>query len=81
MLVDHVANADKVQTFQLSIEFLVAVVIGGTATVVGPLLGAWLVVFLQHWIADDFRIMSDRSDRSSDGSRIRPRRLRSSESC
>ena len=41
------------QTFQLSIEFLVAVVLGGTATVVGPLLGAWLVVMLQHWIADD----------------------------
>ena len=38
------ASADKVQTFQLSIEFLVAVVIGGTATVIGPLLGAVVVV-------------------------------------
>jgi branched-chain amino acid transport system permease protein len=45
------ASADKVQTFQLSIEFLVAVVIGGTATVVGPLLGGALVVFVQHWIS------------------------------
>ena len=45
------ASADKVQTFQLSIEFLVAVVIGGTATVVGPLVGGALVVFVQHWIS------------------------------
>jgi branched-chain amino acid transport system permease protein len=45
------ASADKVQTFQLSIEFLVAVVIGGTATVAGPLLGGALVVFVQHWIS------------------------------
>ncbi len=52
VLVTHLANAEKVQTFQLSIEFLVALVIGGTATVVGPLLGAWLVVTLQHWISD-----------------------------
>jgi branched-chain amino acid transport system permease protein len=45
------ASADKVQTFQLSIEFLVAVVIGGTATVLGPLVGGALVVFVQHWIS------------------------------
>ena len=45
------ASADKVQTFQLSIEFLVAVVIGGTATVIGPLVGGALVVFVQHWIS------------------------------
>jgi len=53
VLVTHIANADKVQTFQLSIEFLVAVVLGGTATIIGPLIGGWLVVMLQHWISDD----------------------------
>jgi branched-chain amino acid transport system permease protein len=45
------ASADKVQTFQLSILFLVAVVIGGTATVLGPLVGGALVVFVQHGIS------------------------------
>ncbi|HEY5011382.1 MAG TPA: branched-chain amino acid ABC transporter permease [Acidimicrobiia bacterium] len=45
------ASADKVQTFQISIEFLVAVVIGGTATVLGPLVGGALVVFVQHAIS------------------------------
>ncbi len=52
VLVTTQASADKLQTFQLSIEFLVAVVIGGTATVVGPLIGAWLVVFVQSWIGN-----------------------------
>ncbi len=52
VLVDHLANADKVQTFQLSIKFLVAVVIGGTATVIGPLVGAAVVVSLQ-WIISE----------------------------
>ncbi|HEX4490812.1 MAG TPA: branched-chain amino acid ABC transporter permease [Acidimicrobiia bacterium] len=45
------ASADKIGTFQLSIQFLVAVVIGGTATVLGPMIGGWLVVFVQHWIS------------------------------
>jgi branched-chain amino acid transport system permease protein len=52
VLVSTQASADRVQTFQLSIEFLVAVVIGGTATVFGPLLGAWLVVFAQNAISN-----------------------------
>ena len=52
VLVDHLANADKVQTFQLSITFLVAVVIGGTATVAGPLIGAGLVVLMQWFISN-----------------------------
>lgn len=51
VLVEKIANADKITTFQLSIQFLVAVVIGGTATIVGPLVGGWLVVFVQHWIS------------------------------
>ena len=40
----------KVETFQLSIEFLVAVVIGGAATVLGPMLGGFILVFLQDRI-------------------------------
>jgi branched-chain amino acid transport system permease protein len=47
-----VANADAAETFRLSIEFLVAVVIGGTATVLGPLLGAVVVVFLDDYTGD-----------------------------
>jgi branched-chain amino acid transport system permease protein len=34
--------------FQRSIEFLVALVIGGTATILGPLVGAGLLVALRH---------------------------------
>lgn len=36
----------------LSITLLVAVVIGGTATIVGPAIGAYLVVFIPVWLAD-----------------------------
>jgi branched-chain amino acid transport system permease protein len=50
--VTGLANADKLETFRLSIEFLVAVVIGGTATVLGPLLGALVVVFLDDQTRD-----------------------------
>ncbi len=52
VLVLTLANAGKVETFQLSIEFLVAVVIGGTATVFGPVIGGFLVVFIQHRSGD-----------------------------
>ncbi|MDQ1535410.1 MAG: branched-chain amino acid transport system permease protein, partial [Actinomycetota bacterium] len=51
VLVNRLATATSVSIFQLSIEFLVAVVIGGTATVIGPLVGGALVVFVQHWIS------------------------------
>jgi branched-chain amino acid transport system permease protein len=54
VLVNFGASADKVSTFQLSIEFLVAVVVGGTATVVGPAIGGFFVVYVQYWITQQF---------------------------
>jgi branched-chain amino acid transport system permease protein len=48
VLVTGVANANTIGVFQDSILFLVAVVVGGTATVVGPVIGAYLVVYLEH---------------------------------
>jgi branched-chain amino acid transport system permease protein len=50
LLATRAADADKVGTFQLSIQFLIAVVIGGTATIVGPLIGGWLIVMIQDQI-------------------------------
>ncbi len=38
--------------FQRSIEFLIAVVIGGAATISGPLLGAAFLVFIRHRFED-----------------------------
>jgi branched-chain amino acid transport system permease protein len=52
VLIDKQAAATAINTFTFSILFLVAVVIGGTATVVGPLVGAFIVVFVQHIITD-----------------------------
>jgi branched-chain amino acid transport system permease protein len=53
LVIPHLASeTDPVTTFQQSIQFLVAVVIGGTATILGPLIGAWFVVFLQRAISD-----------------------------
>lgn len=48
VMVTGLANAGRVETFQLSIDFLVAIVIGGTATVLGPVVGAWTFVFLER---------------------------------
>ena len=48
------ASADKVETFQNSIEFLVALVIGGTATVLGPIIGGFAVVYIDKWAKNAF---------------------------
>jgi branched-chain amino acid transport system permease protein len=49
VMVEGSANAtNPALYFRLSIEFLVAIVIGGTATILGPLVGAFLVVVLQR---------------------------------
>jgi branched-chain amino acid transport system permease protein len=52
VLVLSTASAGKVETFQLSIQFLVAVVIGGSATVMGPLIGGFAVVYIDKWARD-----------------------------
>jgi len=46
------ANAGQIEVFQQSIIFLVAVVIGGTATTLGPVVGAFVVILLQDRITD-----------------------------
>lgn len=56
VLVARQANAGRVETFQLSIEFLVALVVGGTATVFGPMIGGFLVVFFRDWIDQQQRL-------------------------
>ena len=49
VLIDRTANASNPLTyFQYSIEFLIAVVIGGTATIAGPFLGAALLVTIRR---------------------------------
>lgn len=53
LLATRLTDATKIGIFQLSILFLIAVVIGGTSTIVGPLIGGWLVVMTQHSI-DNF---------------------------
>jgi branched-chain amino acid transport system permease protein len=54
LVVQNASGDDKLVTFQLSIEFLVAVVIGGTATVFGPIIGGFAVVYIQKWATDAF---------------------------
>jgi len=49
VMVDGLASAtNPAAYFQLSIEFLVALVIGGTATILGPVVGAFIVVILRR---------------------------------
>jgi branched-chain amino acid transport system permease protein len=49
VMINGLANTSRLETFTISIEFLVAVVIGGTATLLGPIVGAWVFVYLQDW--------------------------------
>jgi branched-chain amino acid transport system permease protein len=49
VMITGLANAGRVETFELSIDFLVIIVIGGTGTVIGPIIGAWIFVFLDDW--------------------------------
>jgi branched-chain amino acid transport system permease protein len=49
VMVDHLADGtNPILYFQRSIEFLVAVVIGGAATILGPVVGAFLLVILRR---------------------------------
>lgn len=49
VMVDKAADAtDPTLAFRYSIEFLVAVVIGGTATILGPAVGALILVLLRR---------------------------------
>jgi len=49
VMIEGAADAtDPVLTFRYSIEFLVAVVIGGTATITGPAIGALVLILLRR---------------------------------
>jgi branched-chain amino acid transport system permease protein len=49
VMIDRAADAtDPIVTFRNSIEFLVAVVIGGTATITGPAVGALILILLRR---------------------------------
>jgi branched-chain amino acid transport system permease protein len=53
LMVDRIADgSNPVLYFQKSIEFLVAMVIGGAATILGPAVGALVVVLLRRYIMD-----------------------------
>jgi branched-chain amino acid transport system permease protein len=52
VLVTQQADTSKLETFQQSIQFLIAVVIGGAATVLGPVLGAFVFVLLDYRAED-----------------------------
>ncbi len=49
VMIDRAADGtNPILYFQRSIEFLVAVVIGGAATILGPAVGAFIIVFLRR---------------------------------
>jgi branched-chain amino acid transport system permease protein len=50
VLVIGTAEANKATTFNYSIQFLVAVVVGGAATLFGPLVGGYFVVMVQDQV-------------------------------
>ncbi len=53
VMVDRAADAsDATVAFRNSIEFLVAVVIGGTATIAGPAVGALILVLLRRYVEE-----------------------------
>jgi branched-chain amino acid transport system permease protein len=52
VLVRGQASTTKLETFTLSIELLVIVVIGGAASVLGPLVGAFVYVFFRDWSSE-----------------------------
>jgi branched-chain amino acid transport system permease protein len=53
VMVNKVADSTSpIVYFQLSIEFLVAVVIGGSATIFGPAIGAIVLTFLRRYTDD-----------------------------
>jgi branched-chain amino acid transport system permease protein len=52
VLVSGLANAEATEVFQQSIYFLIAVVVGGTATRVGPVIGGFVIAFLQRYLTD-----------------------------
>lgn len=55
----NISSIDAGQVgINLSITILVAVVVGGAATIVGPAIGAYLVIFLPEWLPSNYPELS-----------------------